>query len=558
MSTRKDRRHQAGDPLKKKYGLEAGMIIDRDSIKQFLRRRHRIVLRSLFFYMVFSLVWIYTSDYFLFVRELNFSTFQVSLYKGWMFVIASTVFFYIMLRQRRLVYEKAIDTLDAFQEKLHTEAHLDALTRLPNREYLEQVMKQRISAASRDRAKIGLLYLNIDDFRVVNEMGSYETGNSLLCHVANTLQSLIRSSDLAVHLSADEFAVMLHPVNTRSELLDFSDRLKSRLRYNWQINGKLYYLSLSVGASMYPDHGMNMNELLQHAEMAMLNSKALGKNFTSFYYPGILPQATQLTSEVTRLREAIEENRLLAHYQPIFDLRSGKLQAVETLVRCRSDRDGDALIMPGDFIPLAESTGLIDRMTIKLIMMVEKQAIRWAEQNLLPPVITLNISSRQMYKASFSRDIIPLQESLKRLGSKLELEITESVLMEQPEKVIALIRELKTHGIQFALDDFGTGYSSLTWLRQLPVDRLKIDRQFIHTMDKTKSDTQILTAMINLAHTLGLQVVAEGIETAEQLLWLSETGCDMGQGYYLCRPNDPEMLKPMLANKQLVRSQVND
>ena len=544
--------HKHQDRTKKSFGFDSGMIVDRESVRAFLKYRHRIIVRSLVLYLLLSLAWIYTSDYFLFISEWDLSEQLISVYKGWLFVLASTVFFYLMLRQRRLVYEKAIDTLDEYQQELNVKTHIDQLTHLPNRQFLDQEISSRIKRELPNLPRMGILYLDIDDFRVANELGGYSAGNAVLCHVANTLQTLLRPTDMAVRLSADEFAVLLEPLLESHDLLAFSERLQERLRHNWQIKEDKYFLTLSAGASICPEHGTQANELLQNAEQAMLNSKALGKNFTSLYYPGIQKQATQLTDKVTELRESIHNGRLEAHYQPQYDLKTGKLRGVEALVRCYDSESN--MMMPDMFIPLAESTGLIDDLTHEMTRLIASQAEKWAKEDIIPPVISLNISSRQLQDDGLITMVVPLQRALQTLGSCLELEITESVLMENPESAISLIRKLRTYGIKFALDDFGTGYSSLTWLRELPVDVVKIDRQFINLIQHAKDDLQIVSAIINLVHSLGLAVIAEGIETKEQLDWLAKIGCDCGQGYYLAKPADPVALKLLIQQKHYIEN----
>lgn len=523
---------------------------ERRAISRFLRQHQYVILRSIILYLVLGMLYIYLSDVLVFKDQNVLEIQNVSLIKGWLFVFFSALFFLIMLYRRRAYYEKALNELDNQEQQIALRAHSDALTQLPSRQYLEEDLQRRIQQAAPDKAAFGLIYLDLDDFRLANDLGGYPFGDQILRHVADTLLSIIRPGDLACRMAADEFAVLLDPLTRRGDLLAFSDRLRAALRKEWTVDQHIFYLTVSAGATLCPLDGEQTDELLQHAEQAMVSSKELGKNFTSLYYPGIHQHKTQEIARVTDLRQAIDEKRFLLHYQPQFWLADGRLRGVESLLRRVSPEE--ALIYPDAFVPLAESTGLIHPLTGQVLERLASQTKAWHGQQLLPAVVAVNISSQQLQQNNLIEQVLPLHKELAAIGCQLELEITENALMEDPDEAVRVISELKAAGIDFALDDFGTGYSSLTWLRQLPVDLVKIDRHFVQTMLNTPRDAEIVRSIIDLAHKIGLRVLAEGIETREQFEWLIEAGCDMGQGYYMARPADPATLQALLTARRIV------
>lgn len=519
-------------------------------VRQYLQLRQRTVLRYLLVYFLASVAWIIVTDWLLFFFFDSVSMYQISLYKGWLFVLTSSLIFYFLLRRRHIVLEQAIDRLEDIEARFSREINIDQVSGLPNRRVLEQEFYRRLARDVPHLRHLGLILFDIDDLGLVNDAGGYAAGNQILRYVGQLLQQLTGAEDLAVHLGGDEFAVLLDPAENTDAIIRFAGQVRQKLRRDWQVEDLKYYLGLSIGGALYPAHGTRFGELLQAAETAMRVSKRQGKDSVSLYEEQELlnNNISQLTGQISDLRQAIAAENIVLHYQPEYSLKDGHLRGLEALCRLRG-RDG-SLIAPSEFIPLAEKTGLIVPLTGLVCEMVRRQVQAWQQDGIVPGVISINLSGQLLGPNGLAEELEPLLAQLQAAGSRLELEITESSLMENPETAVRQLRQLRRSGISIALDDFGSGYSSLTYLRSLPVDLLKIDRHFISTMLATQRDSLIVSSIIDLAHNLDLEVTAEGIETAEQKQHLARMGCDLGQGYLLCRPLPPEELAAKLLMTQ--------
>lgn len=430
------------------------------------------------------------------------------------------------------------------EKQIEYHLYYDALTLLPNRMYLEQEFLHRTQTGNPTNHKMGLIYLDLDNFRHINESSSYETGNTLLKLIAEVIRRTLRKTDLAVRLLADEFVVLLDPIESEEDVYVCITRLQRELRKPWQIEDKSFYITVSIGGAMYPRHGTTCEQILQNAELAMMNCKQDGRDAYCIYKPDIRSRAVKHADTLAQLRQAIEENQFILHYQPQIYLKDLSLRGLEALVRWQHPQRG--LLMPVEFITLTEESGLILKIEPLILEMASRQRLRWIEQKVCPGTIAVNMSGRRFRQADLVETMAGLLETNRQDCGQLEFELTETAMLDHLEQTTEMINQLRGYGVSFALDDFGSGYASLNYLRYLPIDLVKIDRDFIRNMFDNQHDTLIVKTIIDLAHNMGLQVVAEGIETVEQYNYLKQCGCDIGQGYYFSRPLPPEELAALL------------
>ena len=524
------------------------------SLKHLLSRRKVRILRYLLIYFIAALAWIFFSDRLLFYLSRNSPYIEVySLIKGFLFVVLSCIPFYLMLAQRHTVWQEAADELESRESEAYRSVFFDPLTQLPNSRYLEAEFSRRIFSDNPGRAKAALIYFDIDELRHINEQGGFQQGNELLQFTARFLREQIRDTDLVVRLAFDEFVILAYPLTGSNVQIDhmltkYMERLWRAYQQRWSSGGRSYYLSASIGASLYPDHGDTYTVLLQKSEAAMTACKMTHKNDYCLYSNELKLSKGRRTEQLVLLRKAIESDQMALHYQPQYDLKTGALRGLEALIRWNDPERG--LIYPGAFIPLAETSGLMPLIDSWVIDHVQKQRRIWREENTCPGVIAINVSSHRFNTSDLEKQFEALLAEQDRCQYQIEIEITETAMLEDQNQAIAIMRRLHEKGIQFALDDFGSGYASLNYLRDLPLDLVKIDQQFVQSIVTDQYDTLIVQTIINLSHQLGFKVIAEGIETEEQMRALQALDCDFGQGYYLGRPAPPEQLTDLLQAKQ--------
>lgn len=530
--------------------------------RAFFQLSWQLTLRYLVAYLILGSIWIWLSDLFLYLiikdRQLLNS---ISMAKGWFFMIISSLSFFLMLRKRQKLWSGALDRLEVQQRNIVEQERLieesqkrayeadrmrehqmyyDPLTHLPNRNYLELEYNKRSHNQS-----IAIVYIDIDDFRHINDSHGYEAGNKILKKIAEVINNNLRETDVAARLGADEFALLVEPVESRDALNTCIIRIQTELRGTWDIGGKNVYISSSAGAALFPEHGESFDQLLQNAELAMMNSKVNGKNTFSLFMYDIKQKAVYHADMLTQLRRAIDNNEFIVYYQPQINLVDGSIRGVEALVRWNHPERG--VVSPGEFISLAEESGLIIPIGDIVLEEVARQRTIWIKQGICPQTISINISGKRFRGKDLA---LSLGNILKPSGfdesGRIEIELTETVMLENPDAAIANISDLRKVGVSFALDDFGSGYASLNYLSRLPVDILKIDMEFIQNLRASDHNAIIVTTMINLAHGLGMQVIAEGIEELYQLHFLQDMNCDIGQGYYFSRPIPAEDLQLLL------------
>jgi diguanylate cyclase (GGDEF)-like protein len=418
-----------------------------------------------------------------------------------------------------------------YQRRLIRQALHDPLTGLPNRELFADRVGQAIRTADREMRPAALLLLDLDRFKDVNDTLGHHHGDQLLVEVGQRLFGALREADTVARLGGDEFAALL-PGATAEGAGAVADKLRAALQQPLSIDGVALDLDASVGIAVYPEHGNDAAELLQHADVAMYVAKQAHLRFL-VYDPAVDQHSPRRLALLGGLRRALERDELVLHYQPKADLRSGEIRSVEALVRWQHPDQG--LLGPGEFIPLAERTGLIHPLTHWVLDAALDQAAQWQRAGLLLSV-AVNISTRCLLDPDFP-DLVTGQLATWQVPpDRLVLEITESAVMADPARALEVLGRLHSLGVGLAVDDFGTGYSSMAYLKELPVDELKIDRSFVSQMATSPSDAVIVRSTIDLGHNLGLRVVAEGVETQHAWQDLTALGCDIAQGYYLGRP----------------------
>ncbi len=418
------------------------------------------------------------------------------------------------------------------EENEHLAMH-DTLTGLPNRNLFKDRLDQALSRSTRSGHHTGLLFLDLDRFKEVNDALGHRQGDELIKLIAHRLVSAVRDADSVARLGGDEFAIIVPDVSNSSTLVVVAERFTELLREPFEINDITVNVEASIGVALYPDHGEDADTLMQHADIAMYAAKDGGLDY-AFYSAESDSNSPVKLALAGELRRALDnDDELVMYYHPLVDLHTGDVTGVEALIRWNHPTRG--FVYPDDFIPLAEQSGLIRPLTLKALDLSLAQCRRWHDQG-LDLRVAVNLSARNLREPDLPDRVAAL---LRRHGvpaSHLELEVTESGLLSDPDYANTLLCRLSALGIHLALDDFGTGYSSLSYLKNLPVNQLKIDRSFVNNMSEDATDAMIVRSVIDLAHNLGLNVTAEGVETLTQLDHLANLSCDTIQGYHLTKP----------------------
>ncbi|MFP5505517.1 MAG: putative bifunctional diguanylate cyclase/phosphodiesterase [Gammaproteobacteria bacterium] len=444
--------------------------------------------------------------------------------------------FYIAARVRRAV-------------ELERLARRDYLTGLPNRALLSERLGHALDIARRDNTQIALLFLDLDRFKHINDSLGHTVGDHMLEQLAGRLTQALRAEDTLARMGGDEFVVLMEHVQNEREAALLADRLIQTLADPVEVNGMLLYLTASIGISLFPQDAGSAEALISNADAAMYRAKAAGRNTYQFYTPELTRIAHEQVTLVGELRHAQERGELELLYQPQFRLHDGRPFGVEALLRWRHRQSG--MIMPDRFIPLAEETGLIVPIGAWVLREACTQARRWLDQGLPLERMSVNLSGQQLLRGDILETVRRVLAETGLPANKLELEVTESFLMDRSETPISVLKQLRHLGVTISVDDFGTGYSSLARLKRLPIDRLKIDRGFVRDLPFDEDDTAITRAVIALGRSLGLRIIAEGVESAEQALFLLQEGCHEAQGYHYSRPVPAEAVAEILAGKTL-------
>lgn len=433
------------------------------------------------------------------------------------------------------------------EEQMTHMAYYDVLTGLPNRTLFKDRLEQECRIADRSKSFVGVMFIDINYFKNVNETLGHLVGDLLLQAVAARLKESFRKSDTVAHFGGDEFAVVIPELKDADEIEYVIQSITDQFKVHFTILEYELFVTFSIGYSFYPLDDSNIDNLLRNADTAMNRARELGRSRHQRYSIEMTDRASMHLSLNNGLRRALKEGELVLHYQPQIDLNSGVITGVEALVRWQHPQEG--LISPAQFIPVAEETGLIVPMGEWILRSACLQAKAWQELGLPPITMAVNLSSRQFKEKGFVQSVIGIISETGVEPKYIELELTESILMDNAASVLKDLTDFKKAGITLSIDDFGTGYSSLSYLKRFPIDKLKIDQSFVRDVIVDKNDATLVRAIISMANALELKTIAEGVETQEQLDFLRIEGCEEIQGYFIARPMPAEQIQDFLKNR---------
>lgn len=419
------------------------------------------------------------------------------------------------------------------EDKIKFMAYYDALTKLPNRTFFMEKLKEQLEMAKQKNSEGAVFFIDLDDFKNINDTMGHNYGDKLLTYLAKQLESTINENDTLSRLGGDEF-ILLHPYNEESEVEVYAIGLLELFNDFFEIDNKQIYITASIGVALYPRDGTDINTILKNADSAMYKAKELGKNRFARFDEEMYLKLERKTCIDRILRSAIENNELSINYQPQYDAQNNEIYGFEALLRLNSVELG--FVSPVEFIPIAEETGYVSKLDSWVLNEACRQSVKWLQAGYKFKSISVNVSSVDIHQIDFLESVKSVLETTGINPCILELEITETVLMESLDSNVKILKELMNMGIRIALDDFGTGYSSLNYLMKIPISTLKIDKSFIDNITSNKQNKSIIKNIIQMAHSMDLKVVAEGVETEQQLSMLKEKECDYIQGYYFSKP----------------------
>jgi diguanylate cyclase (GGDEF)-like protein len=439
---------------------------------------------------------------------------------------------------------KMAEQIQMAKDQLDHLAHFDVLTGLPNRVLLYDRLEQAIDLARRQKRKFAVMFMDLDKFKNVNDSLGHTVGDLLLQSVAQCMIGCVRQSDTISRQGGDEFVLLLSTIERAEDAALCAQKLLTALALPHHIDRHDLHIGASIGISIYPDDGQDMETLTKNADTAMYHAKENGRNHYQFFEPNMNVLAVRRQSIEASLRHALERREFVLHYQPKINLQTGTIVGVEALIRWQHPVQG--LLLPAQFIDIAEDCGLILPIGRWVLREACLQAQVWRQAGLPKISVAVNTSSIEFRAQDFLDNICATLKDTCLEPSYLELEVTESVLMRDVTSVVSVLQALADLGVKLAIDDFGTGYSSLSYLKRFPIDHLKIDQSFVNQLTSNPDDASIVIAVLSLGNSLKKRVIAEGVETAEQYTFLKAQHCDEGQGYYFCRPVTAEVLTTLL------------
>lgn len=462
-------------------------------------------------------------------------------------------------------YDLMIRVTQLKQKHLFQIAHYDAVTGLPNRLLFKDRINQALARASRHKAQLAILFLDLDRFKVINDSLGHTSGDCLLQAVGDRWSQTLRTTDTITRpgeegitiarMGGDEFVILLPDIKNDLDAGRVANRIVETLSKPFMIDQQELFITASIGISLCPADGNDFETLVKNADTAMYRAKSQGRNNYQFYTAEMNARAMDRLKIETRLRRAVEQDEFLLNYQPQIDLKSGRIAGMEALIRWHQPELG--LVSPADFIPLAEEIGLIIPIGEWALRTVCRQISAWQEDGFVAPRIAINVSAKQFYMQHLPDQIAQILAETGLNADQIEIELTESVLIKNVDVAVSNLHRIKKMGIQISIDDFGTGYSSLAYLKRLPIDILKIDQSFVRDLTNNPADAAIINSIITLAHSLKLRVIAEGVETEAQLKFLKSHGCDEAQGYYFSRPLPVDQIPALLKKSPLLASETS-
>jgi len=443
-----------------------------------------------------------------------------------------------------------ITELKVYEEQLDYLSYHDPLTGLPNRLLFSDRLNHRLSESRKEGKMLAVMFLDVDRFKLINDTLGHNIGDMLLTGIAGRLHSCLRDVDTIARMGGDEFTIIVSNIASQDSVVVVADRIVEAMKEPFQVDGRELFASVSVGISVYPSDGDDAETLVKNADAAMYRAKERGRSNCQLFTEAFNTADLERMTLENGLRKAVERDELLLHYQPLVDMRTGRTMGTEALVRWQHPDYG--LVSPGRFIPLAEETGLIVPISRWVLRTACAQNKAWQEKGRLPAAVSVNLSARLLHEDGL---VDMVSEILAETGLDhryLELELTESALMENADTAIRVLGELKNLGVRVSLDDFGTGYSSLSYLKKFPIDSVKIDQSFVKDITTNPDDAAIASAVVAMSHSLKLKVIAEGVETLEQLEFLKSLDCDEVQGYFISRPVPAAELEQLLEESPII------
>ncbi len=457
------------------------------------------------------------------------------------------------LMQESRCYTKSLEkTVQIRTEELHRQATHDSLTELPNRALLHDRMQQAIATSNRSKKPFALLFFDLDRFKLINDSLGHLAGDELLCSIAQRLQSTMRAGDTLARLGGDEFVLIANELTSEDSAATIASVILNATKQPFQIQGRNLIVTTSIGICIYPKDATKIDDLLRNADIAMYRAKEAGADQFKFYLEEMNKECLDSFELELELHEALKKNQFCLYYQPQYDTTNNKVEAVEALVRW--DHPTRGLLLPIDFISVAEKTGLITSIGEWVLREACKQAKIWQNQKLGKIRVAVNVTSQQVRQFNFVEIVKNILDAEKLSPEFLELELSENIIINNVS-IIKTINSLKELGIQISIDDFGTGYSSLNYLRNIPLDRLKIDKSFVQNIKLNHGDEVIIHAIISMAKSLNLDVLAEGVENQNQLDFLKTQECNSIQGYYFTKPLSSVDLTNLLKNPSLLNKE---
>jgi diguanylate cyclase (GGDEF)-like protein/PAS domain S-box-containing protein len=442
------------------------------------------------------------------------------------------------------------------QERLHFLAHHDLLTELPNRAMLIERLNHAINHTQVRNDSLAVMFLDLDRFKVINDTLGHDVGDQLIKKVADRLRPCVRNTDTVARIGGDEFVILLEDIQDISNISSIANNVLETLAQPFLLEGRELFVTCSIGIGIYPQDGQDSNTLLKNADTAMYRAKDQGRNNVQLYSADMSSRTLEQLTLETDLRHALERKQFMLLYQPLVDLNNGMIVGFETLIRWQHPELG--MISPVDFIPILEETGLIIPVGEWVLRTACEQNRQWQMEGLPALPVAVNLSARQFSDANLAGQISTILSQTRLDPASLHLEITESVIMNNASSTYRVLDELNRLGVHLAVDDFGTGYSSLSYLKRFPIHILKIDRSFVRDITTDPDDASIVSTVITLAHSLKLKVVAEGVETEEQALFLRNKSCDIAQGYLYSKPISAEKIAVLLTKQSLTRDKIDE
>ena len=481
--------------------------------------------------------------YLVFIDEMDYYT-DTIVFLRWVSILITIFLLIITVSLIYKLINNYTAELHRQKDNLDYQAHHDALTGLPNRVLFNDRLEQAIKKASRQKKGLALFFIDLDRFKQINDSLGHIIGDEVLKIISERLKYAVRDEDTISRLGGDEFTVITEDLRRGTDASLLAQKILHTLSEPIYIEGQTLYISNSIGISLYPEDDLDANNLLKYADAAMYKAKEEGRNNFQYYSSDMTELAFEKVVMEANLRKALKNEELIVYYQPQINARSNKLIGMEALVRWQHPSKG--VIYPDEFISLAEETGLIVKLDRWVMQSAMNQIVSWNKKGLNPGVLALNLAMKQLQEEDFISMLENMIKDTKCKYEWLEFEVTEGEIMKNPENTIKILNKITNLGIELAIDDFGTGYSSLSYLKRLPVDKLKIDRSFVKDLPDDEEDIGITKAVIALAKSLKLKIIAEGVETKEQKEFLLANGCENIQGYFYAKPMSALSMESML------------